>query len=110
MNQFSCVARVVEREALRFTPAGIPIVSFRLRHVSEQVEAGIPRQIDMEIPAIAAGEISGSLSQATLDYDYLFHGFIARKSRNSKSLVFHVTECEAIPDKTLSQEPHHGIR
>jgi thiol-disulfide isomerase/thioredoxin len=33
---------VVQIETLRYTPAGIPLLSFVLRHLSEQVEAGKP--------------------------------------------------------------------
>jgi primosomal replication protein N len=32
---------VVQIETLRYTPAGIPLLSFVLRHLSEQVEAGM---------------------------------------------------------------------
>jgi primosomal replication protein N len=110
VNQLQCVAKIVERDVLRYTPAGIPIVSARLRHQSEQTEAGMPRQVEFEISVIAAGEISGSFSQASLDSDYLFTGFLARRNRNSKSLVFHLTAFEAAQDNPLRQEPHHGIR
>lgn len=94
MNQLQFVASIAEKEVRRYTPAGIPIVSFKLSHRSEQVEAGIPRLVEFEIPAIAAGEISGRLDQATLGEVFRFTGFLARKSRNSKSLVFHVKDFE----------------
>ena len=90
-----CVARIVERDILRYTPAGIPIVSARLHHGSEQKEAGLLRQIEFEISVIAAGEIAGRFDQASLDGTYRFTGFLARKNRNSRSLVFHVTDFEA---------------
>jgi len=88
------VASIAEREVLRYTPAGIPIVSARLLHSSQQVEAGVPRLIDFDIAAIAAGEVSGRFSQADLGGTFRFTGFLARKSRNSKSLVFHIVDFE----------------
>jgi primosomal replication protein N len=94
VNQFNLIAAIAEREVVRYTPAGIPIVSAKLQHASEQVEAGIPRQVEFEIAAIAAGEISGRFGQAELGVMLQFTGFLARKSRNSKSLVFHVTDFE----------------
>ena len=94
VNQLCLIATIAEREALRYTPAGIPVVSAKLQHNSEQVEANIPRQIEFEIAAIAAGEISGRLNQAELGVLFRFTGFLARKSRNSKSLVFHVSDFE----------------
>jgi len=48
----------------------------------------------MEIAALAAGEISGRFSQAELGGMFKFTGFLARKSRNSKTLVFHITDFE----------------
>ena len=96
MNQFQFVATIAEREVLRYTPAGIPIVSARLLHVSQQTEARIDRRVEFEIAAIAAGEISGRFHDADLGGTYRFCGFLARKSRNSKSLVFHVSDFEAV--------------
>ncbi len=95
MNQLRLIAAIAEREVLRYTPAGIPIVSARLLHESEQMEASTARQVTFEIAAIAAGEISGRFNQAELGAMFWFTGFLARKNRNSKSLVFHVTDFEA---------------
>jgi primosomal replication protein N len=77
---------------LRYTPAGIPIVAAKLLHSSRQIEAGVPRLTEFEIAAVAAGEISGSFSRAELGGTFRFRGFLARKNRNSKSLVFHITD------------------
>jgi primosomal replication protein N len=98
VNQLQVAACIAEREAMRYTPAGIPIVAAKLQHSSEQIEAGIPRQVDLEIAAIAAGEISGKVNQAELGEMFLFTGFLARKNRNSKSLVFHITGFEALTE------------
>ncbi|MBI1891789.1 MAG: primosomal replication protein N [Burkholderiales bacterium] len=96
MNRFQLIATIAERDVLRYTPAGIPIVSGKLQHESKQVEAGVERLVEMEVAAIAAGEISGRFNQAELGATYQFTGFLARKNRNSKSLVFHITEIEDI--------------
>jgi primosomal replication protein N len=107
VNQFQFVATIAEREILRYTPAGIPIVSATLTHDSQQVEAGIQRQVEMEIAAVAAGEISGRFSQAELGGMFKFTGFLARKRRNSKALVFHITDFEKY---TLDSGAKNGIR
>jgi len=96
VNQLQLLASIAERDVLRYTPAGIPIVSARLSHMSEQIEAGVPRRIEFEVAALAAGEISGRFNQAELGALFQFTGFLARKSRNSKSLVFHITDFESI--------------
>ncbi len=92
MNRFELEASIAEREVLRYTPAGIPMANGRLLHASKQVEAGVERLVEFEIAALAAGEISGRFQQAELGRTYRFTGFLARRSRNSKSLVFHITE------------------
>ena len=92
MNRFQLVASIVERDVLRYTPAGIPIVTAKLLHDSKQVEAGFERQVEFEVSAIASGEIAGRFNQAELGVSYPFTGFMSRKSRNSKSLVFHIID------------------
>jgi len=92
VNQLQVIASLAERDALRYTPAGIPIVTARLQHQSEQTEAGMRRQVEFEIAALAAGEISGSLNRAALGEVFQFTGFLARRNRNSKSVVFHIVD------------------
>lgn len=50
------------------------------------------RQVEFEVPAVAAGEISGRMGRAELGGTYQFTGFLARKNRNSKGLVFHIID------------------
>jgi primosomal replication protein N len=96
VNQLQIVAVISEREILRYTPAGVPIVAANLLHQSEQMEAGVARKIDFEMLAVAAGEISGRFAQAELGAAYQFTGFLAKKNRNSKSLVFHIIDFSAV--------------
>jgi primosomal replication protein N len=95
VNQFQLIATIAERDVLRYTPAGVPIVGAILMHDSQQVEAGVARQVAFEIPALGAGEISGRLQSAELGAAYRFEGFLARKNRNSKALVFHIIDFSA---------------
>ena len=99
MNQLSVIASVLEKSVLRFTPAGMPIATGVLVHNSEQVQAGSIRQVEFEIKAIAAGEISKNFLDIELGSSQLFLGFLARKNRNSKSLIFHVTQINDIESK-----------
>jgi primosomal replication protein N len=95
-NSFHCIATLAERDVLRYTPAGIPMVSAILTHTSEQLEAGISRQVGFELHAIAAGTIADRLERAQMGALFRFNGFMARKNRNSKTLVFHLTDFELI--------------
>ena len=82
---------------MRHTPAGIPIVTARLLHQSEQIEAGVARQVECDIAALAAGEIATRFEQLALGQMQRFTGFLARKSRHSKSLVFHIIDFSSLP-------------
>jgi primosomal replication protein N len=95
VNQFQFTGTILERDVLRYTPAGVPIVSATLAHGSQQVEAGGERLVEFEITAMAAGEISGRFARAELGAAHLFTGFLARKNRNSKALVFHIIDFSA---------------
>ena len=95
MNELRFVAQIVERDLLRYTPAGVPIVSATLTHSSHQEEAGVARQVAFEILAVAAGEISGRFSRAELGAAHEFTGFLAKKNRSSKALVFHIIDFRA---------------
>ncbi|MGX4644250.1 primosomal replication protein N [Massilia sp. SYSU DXS3249] len=95
MNQLQVVATIAERDVLRYTPAGVPVVSAILMHSSQQVEAGVARLVEFEIAAFAAGEISGRFASAELGAAHQFTGFLARKNRNSKALVFHIIDFSA---------------
>jgi primosomal replication protein N len=95
VNELLLVASIVERDALRYTPAGIPIVSGILHHGSQQTEAGLERSIEFEIAAVAAGTISGRFLDTELGAAQRFRGFLARKNRNSKALVFHIIDFDA---------------
>ncbi len=95
MNQLRVVASIMEKGVLRYTPAGIPIASAILTHSSQQTEANTKRLVEFEISAIAAGEISKRFMDIELGVVMAFTGFVSRKNRNSKSLVFHIVEFEA---------------
>ena len=86
---------------MRYTPAGMPIVNAVLQHRSQQMEAGIARLTEFEVSAVAAGEISGRFNQAPLGGMYQFSGFLDKKSRNSKSLVFHIIDFSAVTNSSI---------
>ena len=84
----------MELGALRYTPAGVPAVEFRIAHASEQDEAGGRRKVDAELGAIAFDTHARLVAGARLGVSGSFRGFLAAKSRRSKKLVLHVTDIE----------------
>ena len=89
---------IAQLKALRYTPAGVPVVEFRLKHESERDEAGVKRKVSAEIDAIAfeaqALLIAGGSSKMTLGRPLKAEGFLCAKSRQSSKPVLHVTNIE----------------
>ena len=93
MNRFVLAANLVERAALRYTPAGLPALDLSLKHESEVSEDGQPRKVSMEMKALAIGAITQTLTPLALGSAGLFAGFITSR-RNGRGLLFHITSVE----------------
>jgi primosomal replication protein N len=87
---------LLELGALRYTPAGIAALEFRLRHASELEEAGKTRRVEAEVGGIAFDTQARLLAGASLNTGLKLQGFLAAKSKRSKKLVLHVTNIEFI--------------
>ena len=85
---------VVGLEAIRYTPAGLPLLSFVLQHASEQIEAGLKRKVECEVNAVAIGELANSNIQ--LGSSLKVKGFLAKRSAKSTQLVLHIEKLEKI--------------
>ncbi|MDP3250727.1 MAG: primosomal replication protein N [Hydrogenophaga sp.] len=95
MNILQLSAAVVQVQSLRYTPAGIPAVNLVLEHESEVVEMGTPRQVKVQLKAVAFGAQAEILSRQGLDSVCEFHGFMAN-GRNGKGVVFHIQDFSKI--------------
>ncbi len=91
MNRLVLAAQLIERGAMRYTPAGVPALDLLLKHESTVSEDGQPRQVSMEVKAVVIGAITKSVQALGLGSPVTFAGFLAA-TRNGKGLVFHVTE------------------
>jgi primosomal replication protein N len=87
---------VVQLEPLRYTPAGLPLLSFVVRHVSEQMEAGTKRKVECEMAVVAIGDIVNQAKQIQLTSQIKLAGFIAKRSLKSTQLVLHLNALEII--------------
>ena len=85
---------VIGLEAMRYTPAGIPLLSFVLQHASEQTEAGLKRKVECEVNAVALGELAKTNIQ-TGD-NIKAKGFLAKRSAKSTQLVLHIEQLQKI--------------
>ena len=91
MNRLVLLAEMVERGAARYTPAGLPVCEFSLKHESQVTEASQPRKVSMEIRSVGIGEIATQLQRLEIGASGQFAGFLTNQ-RNGRGIVFHVTE------------------
>ena len=85
---------IAQLKALRYTPAGVPVVEFRLKHSSERPEAGAMRKVSAEIDAIAFEAQARLVAGSALGRALRAQGFLGAKSRRSSKPVLHVTNIE----------------
>ena len=83
---------VVSLQPTRYTPAGIPLLSFVLQHASEQIEAGLKRKVECEVNAVALG--NNAKQNIQLGSAIKAKGFLAKRSAKSTQLVFHIDKLE----------------
>ncbi len=95
---------VIERGVVRYTPAGVPVVDCRLRHRSEQIEAGLPRIVEFEIAAVALGDLAAQMHRIKPGAAVELEGFLAPSRRGSGNLTLHITACRPIADGRHDQE------
>jgi primosomal replication protein N len=93
MNRLVLMAQLVERGALRYTPAGLPALDLSLRHESTVTQDGQPRKVSLEIAARAIGEITHRAAALELGASHGFAGFLGSR-RNGRGVLFHVTEID----------------
>ena len=93
-NRVLLTGKLCERAALRYTPAGLPALNFRIAHASEQQEAERPRKVLLDIACVALGGTAEALSRADTDMQYQFEGFLALRNQQSRQPTFHVTKFE----------------
>lgn len=85
---------MIQIEPLRYTPAGIPLLSVILRHASEQIEAGMKRKVECEVNAVILGDLA--LKGLKTGAQIIAQGFLARRSLKSTQLVMHINNIEYV--------------
>ena len=95
-NALSLTARLQAKDALRYTPAGIPALNCQLAHESRQMEAGEARTVEWNLDAIAFGGVARHLAETAAGSLIACQGFIAPRSRRSRQVELHITEFEIL--------------
>ena len=95
MNRLVLQATLVQRQALRYTPAGLPALDLSLAHSSTVSEDGQPRKVELELRAVAIGAVTQRLLPLAMGSTGVFAGFLSHQ-RNGRGTLFHVTEVDAL--------------
>ncbi len=93
-NRLELSGEVVSLEILRHTPAGIPILTFTVHHVSIQNEAGMKRQAECDVPVMAMADLAKKAARLQIGDQVKVVGFLAKKSLKNDRLVLHLNELE----------------
>jgi primosomal replication protein N len=91
LNHLTLTASVVGRQALRYTPAGLPVLDLTLHHESEVVQEGAPRRVSVELRGRAVGSVVPSVEGLDIGASRDFSGFLGAQ-RNGRGVVFHLLE------------------
>ena len=94
MNELTLTGELTAVEPLRYTPAGVPLSGFKLLHRSQQMEAGVKRQVECELPGVAMAQVALGMSGFSAGRSVTVRGFLNRKNRMSAQLVLHATSME----------------
>lgn len=94
VNLVELSGKLVELQGLRFTPAGVPIVRFRIEHSSVQREADSLRQVTCVLNAVAVATEARLVSASQLGSELIIRGFIDRESLKASRLELHASHIE----------------
>ena len=95
-NRTELTGTVTAIDAVRYTPAGIPIVELKITHESGQTEAGRNRQVSIEMTALAAGDLARRVAQCPLGAQVRLSGFLAHRGKGRVQVVLHINDFEFI--------------
>ncbi|MDE2387692.1 MAG: primosomal replication protein N [Betaproteobacteria bacterium] len=95
-NRTVICGKIAKLGALRYTPAGLAVIEFTINHESRQKEAGVFRQIIMDVLAVALGPLALTIAGFKIDNMVKLTGFINRKSHMNAQLVLHAEHIELI--------------
>lgn len=89
-NSLRLTGVLVAREALRWTPARVPVLEFRIEHESRQIEAGAEREVSCELVVRAVGPAAQQMQSVALGSRLSLEGFLSVKSARNRSPVLHI--------------------
>jgi len=96
VNKLVLSGTVKDIAPLRYTPAGLAVLSFVIDHTSEVEEAGLKRKAMCEVNAMLMGDLAQTALQEGNEIKAA--GFLAKRSAKSTQLVMHIQQLKVIKD------------
>ena len=93
-NEIVITGKLVHIDALRHTPAGVPLLTMRLQHEATVMEAQRPRMLGFEAEAVALGPVAQRMCRLPLGQTVTLTGFVAPRSQRGRQLIVHVNDFE----------------
>ena len=88
-NLLNLSASIAALQAMRYTPAGVPVLELSLAHASQCQQLGALRTVSLTLNAVAFGSDAERLIKQPVGSLWQFSGFLA-DARRGKSVVFHI--------------------
>ena len=90
MNKLQIDGEIIFENQIRYTPSGLIVQRFKIKHKSLQKEADLDKQVGIEVEAIFINK--KIRKEIQVGKKGLFIGFMDKKSFKSTQLIFHITE------------------
>lgn len=92
MNSTVLDGKIVSRDTLRVTPGGVATLNLILSHQSTQTENGQAVTVEVEMNAVAYGDLAKQMDSLNVNDAVSLKGFLSRKSRYSQFPILHITQ------------------
>ena len=89
---------VVSRDVIRLTPGGIETLNLTLQHQSHQLEGKQQVAVELEMNAIAFGEVAKTLDALKVGAALSVKGFLSQKNRYSSAPILHITQFKMLSE------------
>ena len=92
MNSTVLDGKIVSRDTLRVTPGGVATLNLILSHQSTQTENDHEVAVEVELNAVAYGDLAKQMDSMKVGDAVSLKGFLSRKSRYSQFPILHITQ------------------
>ena len=92
MNSTVLDGKIVSRDTLRFTPGGVATLNLILNHQSTQSENGHEVAVEVEMNAVAFGDLAKRMDSVKVGDAVSVKGFLSRKSRYRQFPILHISQ------------------